>query len=175
MTAPKIDWVLERIKKLHDRSSFSCGKPVLDEYLEHFARQNDENNIGYTYVAVKQGAKAVIGYFTISFSSVEFEEFPKNLTMRLPRYPIPCVLIGKLAVDRSVQGRGLGRLLLWEALRMAVEASAEIAAYAVIVDAVDEEARRFYLHNGFAGLPVNKKRLAVSIRSLREVIRGPKT
>jgi len=170
MQKKRADWILERIHKHHDRKSFSCGKSELDTYLRHFARQNDEHGIGCTYVAVQSNSNTVAGYFTLSTASIEFVNLPKHLAKGIPKYPIPCVLIGKLAVARDRQGQGIGRFLLWEALRIAFNVAQEIAIFLVVVDALDEDARQFYLHNGFEGLKEDRRRLAVSVKAMRQLL-----
>ena len=110
--------VIELLTEKHDRASFDCGEPSLNEYLQRFARQNAENFLGRTYVAVAPGQTQIQGYYTISSSAVAREELPEK---RLPRYPIPVVLMGRLTVDQQAQGQGLGELLLLDALKRAAQ------------------------------------------------------
>ena len=162
-------WVVERIRKDHDRRSFSCGNDELDEYLRRYARQNDKKGIGYTYVVCREGKKLVSGYFTISTSSIEFEDLPATLAKGLPRYPVPCVSIWRLAVDRESQGKGLGRLLLMEAFQCALSAGRSAAVYAIVVDAKDDKARAFHLKHGFDSLKDDRFHLLVSLKAIREL------
>lgn len=142
-------WRIEALSGEHERAGFSCGHPQLDAYLRQQAGQHGRKNLGRTFVAVRPGESKALGYYTLSASSVEFSEVPDAVRTKLPRYPLPTALIGKLAVDVSVRGRGLGEYLLMDALRRVVAVSSEMAVMAVEVDAVDETAQRFYLTYGF--------------------------
>lgn len=93
--------------------------------------------------------KEILGYYCTSASSIEFENIPQNLSKRLPKYPAPSMLIGSLAVDKRMQGQRLGETLLMHALNKAVRVTSEMAIFAVRVDALDEEANKFYLRYGF--------------------------
>lgn len=170
---PSARWVVERIHKRHDRARFSCGRAALDTFLKDFARQNDDKGICRTYVVVREGTPTVLGYFTLSSLSVDFEHLPEGLRRGLPAYPIPCILLGKLAVDRQAQGIGLGRFLLWEALKISHNVSREIAVFAVVVDSLDESAREFYIHNGFTSLEDNPRRLLLAMRTLQLALQTP--
>jgi GNAT superfamily N-acetyltransferase len=110
--------------------------------------QHQKKNIGRVYVAVDPDERLVLGYYTLANGSVEFRSVPKS--KGLPReYPIPVILLARLAIDRSAQGQGLGAVLLYDALKRAAETSQVSAAYAVIVDALNEQAKNFYLHYNF--------------------------
>ncbi len=170
MTRRRPEWVVERIRKHHDRKGFSCGRIDLDEYLKRYARQNDEKGISHAYVAVHPGKRMVCGYFTISTCSIEFKELPESLAAGIPRYPVPCVLIGRLAVDTTSQASGLGRFLLMEALWRTLIASRDIAVYAVVVQAIDEKARRFYLHHGFDSLENDRLHMVLSMKAVRKLV-----
>ncbi len=102
------------LTKAHDRAAFDCGVPSLNSYLQRSARQNQDRDIGRTCVALEPGQVRVWGYYTLSSASTEFEEYPENAG--LPRYPIPAVLLARLAVDKQRHGQGLGRELLIHAL-----------------------------------------------------------
>jgi predicted GNAT family N-acyltransferase len=161
---------LEPIKKYHRRDAFDCGEPALNEFLKKFARQNDERNIAKTFVAIDTG-KNVLGYYSVSAASVEFAGLPDDISERLPMYPIPAARIGRLAVDRSVQGSGLGNQLLIDALKRIYLSSEHIAVKVVLVDAVDEKARSFYEHFGFIRLPGAQLRLFLPIETVAEVFK----
>jgi len=143
-------WYFQPIDKKHQKNHFDCGYPVLNEYLKKYARQNHEKGIAKTFVAIPEsGDLKVNGYYTVSASVIEFESLPSSYKRRIPAYPIPSMLIGKLAVDNSVKGQGLGSELLADALTRAVRASQEIGIYAVKVDAIDLQAKEFYLKHEF--------------------------
>jgi predicted N-acetyltransferase YhbS len=160
---------IEPISKAHHRADFSCTKPLFSEYLKRFARQNDERNIAKTFVAIDDNNR-VYGYYSLSATSIEFEELPEELTKQLPGYPIPASLIGKLAVDSGNEGQGLGSRLLIEALQRILSISEEMAIKVVLVDAIDEEAKGFYLHFGFIELPGHDLKLFLPIETIGQLL-----
>ena len=126
---------------------FSCGKSGLDEYLKRFAKGNHKKGFGKTFVLKKD--QKVIGFYTISMASIEFNSVPDNQRIGLPKYPIPAVKIGRLAVDEKTKGKGIGKFLLIDAFLRIYEASKMVAAYAIIVDAKDAQSKEFYKYFGF--------------------------
>jgi GNAT superfamily N-acetyltransferase len=153
----------------HDLRTFDSGAEPLDAYLRRFAGQNARRGIGRTYVAVREDDPRVLGYFTLSAGSVATDVLPDDVARRLPRYPVPVVHLGRLAVDRAMQGQGLGAALLVEALRRAVRVAAEIAVFAVEVVAKDAAARRFYAHHGFAPMRDDPHHLYLPIETARRL------
>src|SRR5438874_767237 len=143
------DWTIEPLTTAHDRKAFQCGRAQLDEYLHKYAKQHARKNVGRTFVAVRAGEKKVLGYYTLSSSSVAFEHLPEELQKKLPNYPLPVALLGKLAVDQSARGQGLGELLLIDALRRVVAIADQLAIFGVEVDALDNSAKAFYEKYGF--------------------------
>jgi GNAT superfamily N-acetyltransferase len=155
-----VTWNFLSIAKNHERAAFDCGYPILNEYLKRYARQNHNKGIAKTIVAISAlGGLKIDGYYTVSSSVIEFESLPESYQRRMPNYPIPAVLIGKLAVDNSVKGRGLGRELLVDALYRTVRASGEIGIFAVRVDAIDLQAKEFYLKHEF--IPFQDRELSL--------------
>jgi ribosomal protein S18 acetylase RimI-like enzyme len=144
---------IEAVTAEHERDSFDCGHPFLNTYLAQFARQNGENGIARAYVMVPVAAgNPVVGYYTLSAAAVAFETIPGTLRKRLPKYPVPVARIGELAIDNLCKGQGLGSVLLLDALRRIVNASAEVAVWAVVVDPIDRQASSFYQRYGFEPL-----------------------
>lgn len=138
------------LQKTHDRKSFDCGNDDLNRYLQVQARQDAEKRVAAPFVLAQPGDPKVLGFYTLSSSVIPVDELPVALMKRLPRYgQLPVTLLGRLAVDRSVGGQGIGEFLLVDALRRSLEASQQIAAMAVIVDAKDEKAESFYRHFDF--------------------------
>lgn len=135
---------------LHDRQSFACGIDALDRYLRTQATQEARRRISSCWVAALPSGR-IVGYYTLAACGIALTDLPPDLAQKLPRYPlVPAVRLGRLAVDRAWQGRGLGAALLADALARA--AQAEIAAYAMLVDAKDDAAAGFYRHYGFMAL-----------------------
>ena len=158
-------FTIEPLSKQHDRSSFDCGEAALDDFLKRFARQNDERGLGKTFVALSPGETIVRGYYTLSSGAVTFETVPE----KLPRYPVPVAHLGRLAVDRSARGRGLGALLLIDALRRAAEVADQLGIYAVEIYAKTVEARAFYLKYGFTPLLDDELHLYLPMRVIRRL------
>jgi GNAT superfamily N-acetyltransferase len=159
---------IEPIDAHHDRSSFTCADASLDEYLQRYARQNHQKNIARAYVAVDED-HSVFGYYTLSASRVGFENLPEAIARKLPRYPVPAALIGKLATHVSVQGGGLGARLLIDALTRILGASDEVGIKVILVDALSDTAKAFYQHFGFIELPDQKMTLFIPIETVRKL------
>ena len=160
-------WNFVPIDKKYQRGHFDCGYPILNDYLKKYARQNHEKGIAKTFVAISQAKSLRIdGYYTVSASVIEFASLPKSYQKGMPTYPIPAILIGKLAVDNSVQGQGLGGELLVDALFRAVKASQEIGIFAVRVDALDLTAKEFYLKYEFIPFPAQTLSLFLPIKTI---------
>ncbi len=151
--------VIEPLGKRHDRAVFSCGLPELDRYLARQAGQDIRRRIARVFVCTASQADAVLGFYTLSALSIDLTALPERLSRKLPRHPVPCALIGRLAVDRSAHGRGLGRMLLADAVKRTVAASETVAMHALIVDAANDDAKRFYERFGFVPLTDNPMRL----------------
>lgn len=153
-------WNFVPIDKKHQRDSFDCGYPILNDYLKKYARQNHNKGVAKTFVAIPaSGSLKIDGYYTVSASVIEYESLPESYQRGMPAYPILAILIGRLAVDHPVKGQGLGGELLADALYRAVRASQEIGVYAVRVDAIDFQAREFYLKYEF--IPFQDKELSL--------------
>jgi GNAT superfamily N-acetyltransferase len=137
----------------HDRPAFTCGVPALDEYLHRFADQHKRRGISAAYVMVDSAAPAaILGYYTLSAAEVDADRLGAADRKRLPRYPMPCFRLGRLAISQGAQGQGLGKLLMACAVDRCLKARQQVAAYALVVDAKDEGAKAFYQHFGFKPL-----------------------
>ena len=133
---------------VHDRTSFDCGTEEMNRYLREQAGQNAKQDVSRTYVAARRTDPTTVGgYYTLTLRSVGFQALPKE--KRLPRYPIPLIHLGRLAVSIRFQGQGLGRRLLLDALRRALRTSEEVGGYAVEVYALHAQAASFYVQYGF--------------------------
>ncbi|GAB1388849.1 hypothetical protein MASR1M6_10300 [Rubrivivax sp.] len=138
---------------IHDRQGFECGVPSLDEYLKRLAEQHRRKGISATYVLVDSQARGVIlGYYTLSAAELGVERLADEDGRRLPHHPVPCIRLGRLACRADQRGQGLGKLLLGCAVDRCLQAREQIAAHALVVDAIDASARDFHAHFGFRPL-----------------------
>jgi GNAT superfamily N-acetyltransferase len=161
------EWRIERLDRDHVREGFDCGKPSLDEFLRTLVGQYEKRNLGRTYVAIREGERRVLGYYTLASGSIDAGSLPAKQARKLPRHPVPVVLLARLAVDRSVRGKGLGGRLLRDALTRSLDLSESIGIHAVVVDAMDAEARAFYERFGFLPLTDDEMRLFLPMGSIR--------
>lgn len=133
----------------HDRKAFDCGEPSLNQYLQQQARQSAERRISRTFVAVSApDSLAILGYHTTLVTTLEVTQVPA----KLGKARIPALLLARVAVDRQFQGQGVGELLLFDVLGRAVVISEQTGLYAVVLDALTETAKNFYLRYGFKEL-----------------------
>lgn len=143
-------WQIELLTTDHDSSNFACGQDWLDRYLKFNAIRNQTNGYGKSYVAVGPDSKCVAGFYTVSMSSVQFSNLPESLTYSAcPKYPMPTAHLGCLAVKKDIQRKGLGSILLIDAMRRMIGASEIVAARAIEVKAADEAVRDWYAGYGF--------------------------
>ncbi len=163
------DWQIEPLDRSHERSAFCCGKAPLDTFVHSLVSQYEKRRLGRTYVAVRPGEKQVRGYYTLACGAVAFEHLPEKTARKLPRHPIPVVLLAQLAVDQSAQGQGLGERLLMDALQRALRLADQLGIHSVEVDALDEQAQAFYQKYGFVPLRDNEFHLHLPIRTIEQV------
>jgi len=150
---------IEPLGKHHDRTTFHCGQPALDDWFRHRASQDEKRNVARVFVAVTPDL-GVIGFYSLSSLSLSLEALPEEVAHRLPRYDaIPAALIGRLARDERVRGRGVGELLLADAIQRILGAGRSVAVFAIVVDAKDDRAAEFYRAFGFRVFPLQPKRL----------------
>jgi ribosomal protein S18 acetylase RimI-like enzyme len=149
----------------HDRSGFHCGITPLDDYLQKQARQDVKRRVSRVFVATTpEQPTTVVGYYTLSSLSIELGTLPESLARKLPRHPIPAALLGRLAVDQTAQGHGVGKMLLVDALKRTLAVSDEIAIYAIVVDALNAQAQGFYEQFGFESLGAGERRLFLPLQ-----------
>lgn len=167
MGAEKFDWTIEELRSDHDRAGFSCGHESLDAYIRQFASQNQKTGVSRTFVAVRPGERVVRGSYSLAAGSVRLEQLTEEQRKRLPRYPVPVAHLGRLAVDQTEQGRGLGSHLLVDALGRIARAANEMGIHAVEVVAIDEAATRFYVKYGFTVLADDPRHLYLPMKKVR--------
>lgn len=154
----------------HQRTCFSCGNNDLDRYLQTQARQDAKKGVAVTFVLTEDGS-TIAGYYTLSQYAVGLDEIPPRIAKKLPKYPeVPVTLIGRFAVSSGLQTKGIGELLLMNALERCFETSKQIASAAVIVDPKDERSEGFYRKYGFLGLPGVKLRLFLPVKTIGAMV-----
>ncbi len=142
-------WYEEPIAKGHDRNSFDCGNLALNEYLRYHARSSHERGGAKTFLALsKEDRKTVLGFYSLSPASVEYARVPEMVKRGLARYDVPLFRLGRLAVHREFQNRGLGGQLLLSAGRRCILAAAEVGGVALLIDAKNERAAGWYATYG---------------------------
>ena len=135
-------------------ADFACGETALDEYLQRYASQDIKRGVARVFVAAPAAQPAVVaGFYTLSAASIAAETLPESLRKKLPRYPLPVALIGRLAVGQPFHGQGQGSILLADACQRVAAASQTLAVVAIVVDAKSPAAAAFYQHLGFVQLP----------------------
>ena len=161
--------VIQPIDSRHDRAAFSCGEPALDAYLQRQAFQDIRRRVAQIFVAIGSTPAEIAGYYSVSAASFAKDELPPVLAKKLPHYPVPAALLGRLAVDRKYQGRAIGEFLLLDAIRRVVRASTAIAVYAIVVDAKNERARKFYERYGFRSFVNAPRRLFLPLETFQKL------
>lgn len=154
----------------HDLTQFSCGKPEMDDWLVQYALTNQALNATRTFVTCE--AKVVRGYFSLAPSSIEFANVPARISRGLGRYPVPVILLARLAVDERFQGKRVGESLLLEALQRSLQASQAIGGVAVLVHALDDDARSFYEKYDFEQSPTNPYHLLLLMSDIQATFHG---
>ena len=135
---------------VHDRERFDCGVQALDEYIRRFAEQHRRRGISSVFILTDSARpEYILGYYTLSAAEVDAARLAEADRKKLPRYPVPCFRMGRLACRADQRGRRLGKLLVGCAVDRCLKARQQVAAYALIVDAKDDSSAAFYVHFGF--------------------------
>ncbi len=159
--------IIEPLSNTHNRPGFDCGVDLLDFYIKKQAKQDVKRRVSRVFVATKPDALSFIaGYYTLSSLSIDLDCLPESEARKLPKHPIPAALIGRLAVSEKVQGKGIGKMLLVDAIKRTLAVSNEIAIYAIVVDAINEKVQQFYEQFGFTQFSAESKRLFLPIKSI---------
>ena len=165
-----LNWTIESFdRSRHERTLFDCGVPMLNEWLLTKVSQFEKKDLARTYVLVQNGNVVVKGYYALSNHTVIYDALPEEQAKGLPRIDVPVVLIGRLAVDLSTQGQGMGEFLLIDALRRAEYLAERIGIRAVEVDAINESARKFYVKYGFVSLKDDARHLFLPMHVIRKL------
>lgn len=142
---------IESLQNKHDRRRFDCSDSTLNDYLRRYARQHADANISRTYVASE--SQRICGYYSLAMAAIKRQQLPNKYHKRFADYPVPMARLARLAVDVDYQGRGMGKLLLMDALYRCLELSRNIGMAGVIVDAKHEQAKTFYQNFEFETFP----------------------
>jgi predicted GNAT family N-acyltransferase len=146
--------------------------PELDHYLHHQAGQDARRKVAAPFVLV-DGSGSVLGYYTLSAYGIHLGELPATIAKKLPRYPLlPATLLGRLAIHSSCRGQNLGRFLLMDALHRSWKNTSEVASVGVVVEALDETARAFYLHHEFVSLQDHPNRLFLAMATIEKAFKS---
>lgn len=162
---------VEKLNSTHNVAQFRSGKHSLDLFLQRHALRNQESDSAQTYV-IRRGGR-VVGYYSLTVGAVEREDCAPIITAGMPpHYPIPVIILARLAVDRREQGRGLGRALVKDALYRVAAAAEIVGARAVLVHAIDEEDKAFYQRFEFEESPSGPLHLMLLLKQIRASIAG---
>ena len=159
----------EPLAELHDLSALDSGELTLDDWLRRRARANQQNGASRTYVLAHR--LQVVGYYSLAAGAIAVAEAPGRFRRNMPE-PIPMAVLGRLAIDRRWQGKGLGRLLLRDAALRVIQAGDIIGVRGILVHALSPAAKRFYETNGFRESPASPMTLLVSLQDVAAVLRG---
>lgn len=154
-----MEQITEILNPKHKKKEFSCGKEILDKYLHQQANQDIKRKLSVCFVLTDAKTEAIQGYYTLSNNGISSDLIPTKLKKKLPKSysSIPVTLLGRLAIDKAYKGKGIGKVLLIDALKRSYTTSKIIGSYAVIVDPLDADAEGFYEKYGFIKLPDSKK------------------
>jgi len=160
----------EKLSPNHDLTQFSCGEPSLDDWLRNRALQNDQNEMtgaSRTYVVCSEGC--VVGYYALAAGAVAHAETTSRAKRNMPD-PVPVILIGRLAIDSRLQGRGIGADLLRDAVLRTLQAADIAGIRAILVSAISANAKRFYERSGFVASPANPQILMITVAEAARVV-----
>ncbi len=161
------EWRIVRLDRSHVRAGFDCGKPALNDFLHVLVTQYEKRDLGRTYVGLQGDDRRVLGYYTLACGAVQVENLPAGRARKLPRHAVPVILLARLAVDHDLQGRGLGGFLLRDAMTRSLDLSEKVGIHAVVVDALDAQARIFYERFGFMPFTADELRLLLPLSTIR--------
>ena len=162
-------WTIEKLRREHALDSFDCGKEDLNRFLKRQAWNSQQAHSAQTYVLVSE--LIVLGYYSLAAGSISHDEATERTRKGLARHPIPVILLARLAVDKTLQGKGFGPALLKDALLRVAEAADTIGARALLVHAKNEDARGFYKHFNFEPSPSDAYHLVLLVKDLMRIVR----
>lgn len=162
-----LSFEIHPLDKTFDRSKFYCDSEPLNNFIQTKARQNQNIGFNKTFVAIVSGDKdkRIVGFYSLSMGEIDLSQLPPEVYKKLPKHPVPVARMGRLAVDNSVKGNGLGQLLLVDSMKRIQKASESVGVYALLVDAKGESAKSFYKKYGFIELTTDPMTLLLPLAS----------
>ena len=161
---------IEKLRREHPVDAFDCGKAALNRFLTRHALQSQQAGGSTTYVALD--GEALVGFFSLAFGHVEYDDAPERLIKGLARHAVPVMLLARLAVDVGSHGQGLGSGLLKDAMLRTLQAADIAGLRGILVHAKDDEARAFYAHFGFVPSPTDAYHLMLLLKDVRAIAGG---
>jgi len=158
---------IEKLRRDHPVDSFTCGSEALDRFLTRYAFANQQANAAQTYIGLHD--VEIVGFYSLVVGEVAYGDAPERLTKGLARYPVPIMLLARLAVSQAWQGKGIGAGLLKDAMRRTLQAADIGGIRAMAVHAKDEPARHFYEHFDFVASPSDPLHLFLLVKNLRQI------
>lgn len=165
-----LNQMIKLLESKHNKKEFDCGKDLLNNYLKNQAGQDIKRKLSGCFVLLDNTTDTICGYYTLSNNSIPLSSLPDEIQKKLPKSytSIPTTLLGRLAIDLKFQGKGIGKVLLIDALKRSYGISKEIGSYAIVVDPIDEDAVKFYKKYGFIQLPDSGK-MFIAINTLKQL------
>ena len=157
----------EKLSTDHDLSHFQCGEPALDDWLRRRALQNEESGASRTYVLCV--GNRVVGYYALAVGAVAHAEAPGRVRRNMPD-PVPVMVIGRLAVDQTMQGQSIGPALLRDAVLRTIQAAEIAGIRAILVHAISDRAKSFYERSGFIPSPIDPMTLLITVAEARKAL-----
>jgi GNAT superfamily N-acetyltransferase len=153
----------------HRLEGFDCGKPTLNQWLLHHARQAQTSGSARTFVVAEQENR-VAAYFSLTVGQVDTVEAPERIRQGMGRFPLPVVILARLAVSRKNQGLGLGVGMLQDAIRRTLVIAEQAGIRAILTHPIDEDAARFYTRFGFIASPLRQQQLLLLLKDARKIL-----
>jgi GNAT superfamily N-acetyltransferase len=161
---------IEKLHRSHDVEPFDCGQAALNRFLIRHALQNQQSSAATTYVALVE--QEVVGFYSLAYGQIEYADAPERLAKGLARYPVPIMLLARLAVDARWQGKGLGAGMLRDAVSRTLQAADIAGLRALAAHAKDDKARAFYQHFNFIPSPTDSYHMAIVLKDIRIILQG---
>lgn len=166
-------WHEEPVGKQHGREAFDCGEAALNEFLRRYARRSHDLGGAKTFLAVENGSdKTILGFYSLSPASIAYARTPGLVKRGLARHEVPAFRLGRLAVDRRVQGLGLGGQLLLAAGRRCLLAAAEVGGVALLIDAENDRVAHWYANFGAVPLLDAPLSLLLPLNTIEEALKA---